>query len=123
MYQFLSRFFVSGLGLLVADALLPDIRFDGVLSLWMAALLLGIVNAVVRPLVILITLPLTMLTLGVFLLVVNGAMLLLVAWIMPGFHVEGLGSAIVAWIIVALTALAANALIGGTEVHIRTVKR
>ncbi|GBD31219.1 MAG: membrane protein [Gemmatimonadales bacterium] len=123
MYQFLSRFFVSGLGLLVADALLPDIRFDGALSLWTAALLLGIVNAVVRPIVILVTLPLTVLTLGVFLLVVNGAMLLLVAWIMPGFHVEGLGSAIVAWIIVALTALAANALIGDSRVHIGTVKR
>lgn len=123
MYRFLSRFFASGLGLLVADALLPDVRFDGALSLWTAALLLGIVNAVLRPIVVLITLPLTMLTLGVFLLVVNGAMLLLVAGIMPGFHVHGLGSAILAWIIVALTALAANALTGGTELRIRTLKR
>jgi putative membrane protein len=123
MYHFLSRFFVSGFGLLLADALLPDLQFDGVLSLWMAALLLGIVNAVVRPIVVLITLPLTVLTLGVFLLVVNGAMLLLVAWIMPGFHVGGLGSAIVAWIIVALSAFAANALIGGSGVRIRTLTR
>ncbi len=123
MYQFLSRFFTSGLGLLVADALLPDIRFDGALSLWTAALLLGVVNAVVRPIAILITLPLTVLTLGVFLLIVNGAMLLLVAWIMPGFHLDGLGSAIVAWIIVAVTALAANAVTGSTAFQVRTVKR
>lgn len=124
MRFFLSRFFVSGLGLLMADALLGGIRFDGAVSLWAAALLLGIVNAFVRPLVILVTLPLTLLTLGVFLLIVNGAMLLLVAWIMPGFHLDGLGSAILAWIIVALTGLAANLLIGERpRIEVRSLRR
>jgi putative membrane protein len=124
MRHFFSRFFVSGLGLLLADAVLDGIRFDGAASLWIAALLLGVVNAIVRPLVILVTLPLTLLTLGVFLLVVNGAMLALVAWIMPGFSIETLGSAVMAWIIVGLTGLLANWLFGaGPRVEIHTVKR
>ena len=112
MLRFLSRVFVGGLGLLAADALLDGIRFDGPSSLWIAALLLGLVNAVVRPLVVLITLPLTILSLGFFLLIVNGAMLLLVARLMEGFHIAGLGTAVAAWIIVALTGLVANALFG-----------
>lgn len=124
MRHFFSRFFVSGLGLLLADAVLDGIRFDGAASLWIAALLLGVVNAIVRPLVILVTLPLTLLTLGVFLLVVNGAMLALVAWIMPGFSIESLGSAVMAWIIVGLTGLLANWLFGERpRVEIHTVKR
>ncbi|HXV85586.1 MAG TPA: phage holin family protein [Gemmatimonadales bacterium] len=112
MGRFLSRLFVGGLGLLAADALLEGIRFDGPGSLWIAALLLGLVTAVVRPVVVLITLPLTVLSLGFFLLIVNGAMLLLVARLMTGFHIAGLGSAIAAWIIVALTGWVANAFIG-----------
>lgn len=124
MRHFFSRFFVSGLGLLLADAVLDGIRFDGAASLWIAALLLGVVNAIVRPLVILVTLPLTLLTLGVFLLVVNGAMLALVAWIMPGFSIESLGSAVMAWIIVGFTGLLANWLFGERpRVEIHTIKR
>jgi putative membrane protein len=61
---------------------------------------------------VLVTLPLTILSLGFFLLIVNGAMLLLVARLMDGFHIAGLGSAIIAWIIMGLTGLVANALIG-----------
>ncbi|OGU01837.1 MAG: hypothetical protein A2W29_09530 [Gemmatimonadetes bacterium RBG_16_66_8] len=112
MIRFLSRIFIGGLGLLVADWLLEGIRFDGPGSLWLAALLLGLVNAIVRPLVVLVTLPLTILSLGFFLLIVNGAMLLLVAALMDGFHVAGLGSAIIAWIIVGLTGVIANAFAG-----------
>jgi putative membrane protein len=109
---FIARVFITGLGLLLADALLPGVRFDGAVSLWLAALLLGLVNAFVRPLVILVTLPLTLLTLGLFLLVVNGMMVLLVAWLMPSMHIAGLGSAILAALIVGLTGWLANAYVG-----------
>ncbi len=109
---FIARLFITGLGLLLADALLPGVRFDGAGSLWLAAFLLGLVNAFIRPLFILVTLPLTLLTLGLFLLVVNGLMVLLVAWLMPSFHIAGLWSAILASVIVGLTAWAANAFIG-----------
>jgi putative membrane protein len=92
--------------------LLDGIQFDGAVPLFGAALLLGLVNAIVRPVVVLLTLPFTLLTLGVFLLVVNGAMISLVALIMPSFHVAGLGTAILASIIVGLTGWVANSYIG-----------
>src|SRR5262249_40305652 len=88
------------------------IQFDGAGSLFLTALLLGIVNAIVRPVVILLTLPITLLTLGLFILVVNGAMFLLVARFMHTFHVSGLGSAIVASIIVGITGWVANGFVG-----------
>jgi putative membrane protein len=109
---FLARLFITGLGLLLADVLLAGVRFDGALSLWLAAFLLGLVNAVIRPLLILVTLPITLLTLGLFLFVVNGSMVMLVAWLMPSFHLAGLGSAILASVIVGLTGWIANAFVG-----------
>jgi len=109
---FLARLFITGLGLLLADLLLSGLRFDGAPSLWLAAFLLGVINAFVRPLLILLTLPITLLTLGLFLLVVNGSMVMLVAWLMPSFHLAGLGSAILASVIVGLTGWLANAYVG-----------
>lgn len=109
---FLARLFITGLGLLLADALLPGVHFDGALSLWLAAFLLGLVNAFIRPLLILVTLPITLLTLGLFLFVVNGSMVMLVAWLMPSFHLAGLGSAILASVIVGLIGWLANAFVG-----------
>lgn len=103
---------ITAFGLWIADLLLAGIRFDGAGSLFLAAALLGVVNAIVRPIVILLTLPVTLLTLGLFLLVINGGMILLVAWIMPTFHVAGLSSAIPASIIVGLTAWVANSYVG-----------
>ncbi|MBI2536093.1 MAG: phage holin family protein [Gemmatimonadetes bacterium] len=130
---FLARLFITGLGLLLADALLPGVRFDGALSLWLAAFLLalwlaafllGLVNAFVRPLFILITLPLTLVTLGLFLFVVNGMMVLLVAWLMPSFHLTGLGTAILASLIVGLTGWLANAFVGDrAKIEVWSVKR
>jgi putative membrane protein len=115
MRSFLARVFVTAFGLWMADQLLAGISFESAGSLWIAALLLGVVNAVVRPVVFLLTLPLTLLTLGLFVFVVNGAMVLLVARLMPSFHTEGLGVAVLASIIVSLTAWAANAFIGKDE--------
>jgi len=96
----------------MADQLLAGIHFDSAGSLWLAALLLGFVNAIVRPVVLLLTLPITFLTLGLFVLVINGAMVLLVATLMPSFHTDGLGVAILASIIVSLTAWVANSFVG-----------
>jgi putative membrane protein len=112
MRGFLARLLLTAFGLWMADSLLAGVRFDGAASLWWAALLLGLVNALLRPIVILLTLPLTVLTLGLFVFVVNGAMVLLVAALMPAFHVEGLGAAILASVVVGLTGWVANGLIG-----------
>jgi putative membrane protein len=112
MPGFLLRLLVTALGLWAADALLDGVRISGPLTLLLAALLLGFVNAIVRPLVVILTLPITLVTLGLFLLVVNAAMLGLVALLLPGFHIAGLFSGICAWLIVSLTGWLAAQFIG-----------
>jgi putative membrane protein len=86
---FLLLWALNTLGLWVADHVFDGIRFDSAGALWVSGLLLGLVNAVVRPILILLTLPLTVVTLGLFLLVINASMVLLVAWLVPGFMVAG----------------------------------
>ena len=89
MTAFVLRAVITALALWMATLWVPGIRIDNPGTLVLAGLLLGVVNAVVRPVVILLTLPLTVLTLGVFLLIVNTAMLALVAGMLPGFHLYG----------------------------------
>lgn len=122
MRGFLARVFITAFGLWMADTVLQGIRFDGVASLWLAAFLLGLVNAFVRPVVVFLTFPITLLTLGLFLLVVNGTMIMLVSWLMPTFHLESLGSAVLASIIVGLTGWAANAFVGSRRVEMWNVR-
>ena len=112
MSSFIARVFLTAFGLWMADQILSGVSFDSTASLWIAALLLGIVNAIVRPVVFILTLPLTLLTLGLFVFVLNGAMVLLVDRLMPSFQIDSLGTAILASIIVSLTGWAANVFIG-----------
>jgi putative membrane protein len=114
---------MTAFGLWLADVLLQGVRFDGAVALFLAALLLGMTNAIVRPVVIFLTLPITLVTLGLFLLVINGLMVMFVAWLMPSFHLSGLGPAILASVIVGLTGWAANAFVGDRKVEIWRVKR
>ena len=112
MAGFLLRLLVVALGLWLASELVPGIEVKGVGTLLGAALLLGIVNAVVRPLLIILTLPITVLTLGLFLLVINAAMLGLVAWMFNNFTIAGFGSALLGSIVVSLTGWLASWFIG-----------
>lgn len=114
MRGFLVRLVITALGLWVADQLISGIIITGTRALIVSALLLGLVNAVIRPILIILTLPLTVLTLGLFILIVNGISLALVAWLVPGFHVAGLLSATLGAIIVGLTGWAASAFVGGS---------
>ena len=112
MRGFLLRVLIVGIGLWVAAAIVPGITITGARTLIIAALLLGIVNAFVRPVVIILTLPLTILTLGLFLLVINAAMLSLVAWMLDGMTVSGFWSAFFGAIVVSITGWAASSFIG-----------
>ncbi|MCH7778836.1 MAG: phage holin family protein [Gemmatimonadetes bacterium] len=109
MRGFISRVLITSLGLWLADVMLSRMSFDDVPSMILSALLLGIVNAFVRPFIVVLTLPITLLSLGIFLLIINGAMVMLVARLMPAFHLEGLGTAVMASIVVGLTSWIANA--------------
>jgi putative membrane protein len=103
MRGFLLRVVIVAAGLWVASAIVLGVEINDGWTLLLAALVLGIVNAIVRPVVILLTLPLTILTLGLFLLVINAAMLSLVAWILDGMTVAGFWSAFFGAIVIAIT--------------------
>ncbi len=103
MPGFFVRLLITALGLWLADTLLDGVQINGTMTLLVAALLLGFANAFVRPLFLILTLPITLLTLGLFLLVINAAMLGLVAALLPGFQIAGLLSGIAAWLIVSVT--------------------
>ena len=102
MAYFILRVLVAALGLWLATEWVTGIHVSTPTTLILAALLLGLVNAVVRPIVVLLTLPFTLVTLGLFLLVVNAAMLGLVAAFLPGFSVSGFWPAFWAAIVVSV---------------------
>jgi putative membrane protein len=112
MLGFLIRAAVSALGLWVAAELLDGVSFDSTTKLIIAAIVLGVVNALVRPIAFFLTLPITIVTLGLFLLVLNAAMIGLVAWLVPGFQISGFWTAVLAALIVSLVSWAATSLIG-----------
>jgi putative membrane protein len=113
MTGFVLRAVISALGLWLATRWVHGVYIDSPTTLLLAALLLGVVNAVVRPIAFVLTLPLTVLTLGLFLLVLNAAMVALVAWILPGFHLSGgFRAALLTWLIVWITGWVASALVG-----------
>jgi len=114
MTGFILRALITALGLWVATRWVSGIRIDDAGTLILAGVLLGLVNAIVRPIAIILTLPITILTLGLFLLVVNTAMVGLVAAMLPGFRISGgFWSAFETAIIVGITGWIGSALIGG----------
>ena len=124
MVGFLLRAAITALGLWVASEIFSGLQFESPTKLFVAAILLGIVNAFVRPLAFILTLPLTVLTLGFFLLVLNAAMVGLVAWIVPGFEISGFWTAVGAALIVSLVSWAASSAIGSNgKVEIFTVRK
>ena len=112
MQGFIVRMLVTAAGLALAAWIVPGITVSGSGTLLLAALLMGIVNGFVRPVVILLTLPLTIVTFGVFLLVVNAGMFGFVAWLLGGFAVNGIFAALFGWIIVSVVAWLASWYIG-----------
>ena len=102
MPGFLVRWAIVALSLWIADALVPGMQIRGAGTLLVAALLLGFVNAVVRPVLVVLTLPVTVVTLGLFLLVVNAAMLALVAAMLGGFTLSGFWAALFGSLVVSL---------------------
>jgi putative membrane protein len=103
MIGFLLRAVITAAGLWLATQWVPGVHIDTTTTLLLAGLLLGVVNAIVRPIAFILTLPVTILTLGLFLFVLNALMVWLVAWILPGFQLSGfkaaLLTAIIVWIV------------------------
>ncbi|MFI4936337.1 MAG: phage holin family protein [Caulobacterales bacterium] len=115
MVHFILRALVTALGLWVASKIVPGVHVRDVETLIIAGFLLGIANAIVRPILTILTLPLTIVTLGLFLFVVNGLMVLLVSWLLHGFVVHGLWRAILVTVIVWAVSLVGSWFIGPPE--------
>jgi putative membrane protein len=112
MVGFIFRAVIAALGLWLATRWVSGIFIDTPGTLVLAGLLLGVVNAFVRPIAIILTLPFTILTIGFFLLVINAGMLWLVAAMLPGFHIGSFGAAFLAALVVSITGWIGSMLIG-----------
>lgn len=99
---FLVRLFLNALALLIVSTVIPGIEVRGVLPALSAAFFLGVVNAVVRPVLVILTLPLTIITLGLFIPLLNAALLKLVSLMIQGFEVHGFWSAVFGAILLSL---------------------
>jgi putative membrane protein len=113
MLGFLIRAALVALGLWLATDWVKGVSIDTPATLVMAGILLGVVNSVIRPIAILLTLPMTIFTLGLFLLVINAGMVALVAWILPGMHVTSFAAAFWTSILVSLVSFIGSWFVGG----------
>lgn len=109
---FFARAIIVALGLWIASAWVPGVFIDSPSTLILAGVLLGIVNSIVRPIAIVLTLPMTVLTLGFFLLVINAGMVALVAWILPGMHLAGFWAAFWCAVVVSVTSMVGSWFVG-----------
>jgi putative membrane protein len=112
MMGFLLRAVITAIGLWLATQWVTGVHVDSVGTLILAGLLLGVVNAIIRPIAFILTLPITILTLGLFLFVLNAAMVWLVAAILPGFHAPWFMPAFLTSIIVWITGWVGSWFIG-----------
>ena len=105
-----KRQLLNGVAVLIAAWLIPGLHITSPATAIVAGIVLGLINAVIRPVLILLTLPLTLVTLGLFIFVVNAVCLALAAWVVPGFTISGFGAAfagalvtsVVSWLLSAL---------------------
>ncbi len=107
----LVRLFVNGLALIIVDYLLPGVAVEGFAVAVIAVFILGLVNTIIRPILVFFTLPVTLFTFGLFLLVINGLTYWLTSVMIPGFEVAGFGSAVLAAIIQSILSWSLNGMI------------
>lgn len=115
MLRFLVRLAFAAAGLALAAYIVPGVSYDTTTTLVLAALLLGVVNAILRPILFVLTLPLTIVTLGLFLLVLNAAMIGLVAMFLKGFVVNGLFAGICAAIVTGVVSWIGGMVVGDAQ--------
>jgi putative membrane protein len=111
MKGLLIRWIINALALILISQVIKGIEVDNILAAFVAAAVLGVINAILRPILLLVTLPITILTLGLFALVINGFMLYLAGNLVKGFHVYGFWSAVFGALFLSLISWIANAFI------------
>src|SRR6185503_1818337 len=113
--RFFVRLIVTALAVVIAAYILPGVRVDGGLTAIIVAAVLALLNAFVKPLLIILTIPITVITLGLFLLVINALMILAVAGIVHGFQVDGFWYALLFSIVLTIVVSLLNALVKAEE--------
>jgi putative membrane protein len=98
----LIRWLLNTLALFVVVNVVPGFHYNSIVSLAIAALILGLLNAVIRPILVFITFPITVISLGLFLIVINAVMLELTAWLAPGFGIDSFGAAAIGAVVLAI---------------------
>lgn len=105
MKYYLAQWVLSAASLFITAKIIPGFRLSGVFSALLAALLLGLANTIIWPVLFVLTLPITLVTLGLFVFVVNAAVLKICAALLPGFQIRGWLPAIFGWIVMSLVNL------------------
>jgi putative membrane protein len=113
--RFLARLLLNGVAIIVAAWLLPGLDISGPGAALAAGVLLGLVNALVRPVLFLLTLPLTLVTLGLFIFVLNGLCLAIAAALVPGFTISGFWAAVIGALLVSVVSWILNGLLIGPK--------
>src|SRR5204862_5681845 len=111
--RFLARLVLNGVAIVIAAWLLPGLHIAGPFAALVAGVILGFVNAIVRPLLFFLTLPLTLMTLGLFIFVLNAICFGLTAWLVPGFSVDGFWWALLGALLVSIVSWILNGLFVG----------
>ncbi len=113
--RFLARLVLNGVAIILAAYVLPGIHIAGPFAALVAGVILGFVNAIVRPVLFFLTLPLTLITLGLFIFVLNAICFALTAWLVPGFSVDGFWWAIFGALLVSIVSWILNGLVVGKK--------
>jgi putative membrane protein len=115
--RFILRLLLNGVAIMVAAWFVPGIYLSGLVPALIAGVILGFVNALIRPILILLTLPITLLTLGLFIFVVNAICFKLTAALVPGFEIRGFFAAFFGALVVSLVSWMLNALVLAGDRH------
>lgn len=110
--RLLIRLLISTLAVALSAYVLPGVTVDGPVAALVVAVVLGVINVLLKPILVLLTLPVTIVTLGLFLFVINALMVLLAAAIVPGFHVDGFWWALLFSLVLSLVGSVLDALAG-----------
>jgi putative membrane protein len=113
--RFLARLVLNGVAIILAAYVLPGIHIAGLFAALVAGVILGFVNAIVRPVLFFLTLPLTLITLGLFIFVLNAICFALTAWLVPGFSVDGFWWAIFGALLVSIVSWILNGIVVGKK--------
>ena len=118
----LTKLAINALALLVVTSIFHGIRFDNNRAMIAAAVALALVNTYLRPLVVILTLPINILTLGLFTLVINAGMLELVSWLIPAFHIDTFWTAMGGALVISIISFLLNWFLQPDKVHVRVFR-